>query len=59
MLILVNYIIIDGLIGNDCVVEIKCPFGAKDSSSFIEAFLNKKVSTYEFIIYYFIETILL
>jgi len=35
--------LIDGLVGTDYVVEIKCPFKAKDSSSFIEAIMNKKV----------------
>jgi len=35
--------LIDGLVGTDYVVEIKCPFKAKDSSSFIEAVMNKKV----------------
>lgn len=29
--------------GTDYVVEIKCPLKAKDSSSFIEAVMNKKV----------------
>lgn len=35
--------LIDGLVGTDFVVEIKCPFTAKDSSSLIEAVINKKV----------------
>jgi hypothetical protein len=35
---------IDGLVKDDGVVEIKCPFGAKDSVSFEESILNKKVS---------------
>jgi len=41
-----NYIFyfIDGLVEDDGVVEIKCPFGAKDSVSFEEAVLNKKVN---------------
>jgi len=36
-------LLIDGLVGTDYVVEIKCPFTAKDSSSFIEAVMNKQV----------------
>lgn len=41
-----NYIFhfIDGLVEDDGVIEIKCPFGAKDSISFEEAILNKKVN---------------
>lgn len=35
---------IDGLIGNEAVVEIKCPYIAKDTSSAIEAVNNKLVS---------------
>ncbi|KAL4127306.1 hypothetical protein QTP88_011482 [Uroleucon formosanum] len=34
----------DGLVGTDYVVEIKCPLKAKDSSSFIEAVMNKKIT---------------
>lgn len=38
------YDFIDGLIGNEAVVEIKCPYIAKDTSSVIEAINNKLVS---------------
>jgi len=35
--------LIDGLVGTDYVVEIKCPFTAKDSSGLIDAVINKQV----------------
>lgn len=38
------YDFIDGLIGNEAVVEIKCPYIAKDTSSAIEAINNKLVN---------------
>lgn len=48
MIIHIAYFIIlysaDVLIGNDSVVEIKCPYVAKDSTNYIEAINNKKVN---------------
>ncbi|KAF0712161.1 Alkaline nuclease [Aphis craccivora] len=34
----------DGLVNDDFIVEIKCPFGAKDTKTFLEALNSKKIS---------------
>ncbi|XP_022161821.1 uncharacterized protein LOC111027711 [Myzus persicae] len=34
----------DGLVNNDFIVEIKCPFGVKDTKTFLEAINSKKLT---------------
>jgi len=34
---------IDGIVDGDFIVEIKCPFGVKDTKTFLEAINSKKV----------------
>lgn len=41
---IISFYFIDGLVEDDGVVEMKCPFGANDFISFEEAVLNKKVN---------------
>lgn len=36
-------IILDGFINNDSVIEIKCPYSAKDCDSIIDAIKEGKV----------------
>lgn len=35
---------LDGLVGKDCTLEIKCPYAAKNTTSAIEAVEQKLVS---------------
>lgn len=46
------YIYIDGIIGEDSLVEIKCPFLAKDCDSYVEALNEKKSITHNKSVYY-------
>ncbi|XP_050054237.1 uncharacterized protein LOC126549366 [Aphis gossypii] len=34
----------DGIVDGDFIVEIKCPFGVKDTKTFLEAINSKKLS---------------
>lgn len=44
MYIIIFLFIVDGLVGDQAIIEIKCPYAAKDSESSIDDVNNKLVS---------------